>query len=545
MTLALAVVVGLWADTMPAETPAKPAKKKVREAGPANKGKPAGTLTDGAKLAAGPLAEHIDRLINARLKDEKADASPRTNDSEFLRRVYLDLTGHIPTAEQAAAFLDSKDPGKRARLIDDLLAGKDFGRHQADLWQSLLLPRDSDAARLRQYFPNMTQWLENGFNDNKPWNQVVKELLTATGPIDKPGPAVYYVAQSSVDKVTDNFTKLFLGVQLQCAQCHNHPFTEWKQEEYWGMAAFFMKVRPDGNPRAAAKNGNTINIVEAKQAANNRRRLPESAKILPPKFLQGAKANVSGTDLYRPALADWATSPQNPFLARAYVNRVWTQLFGRGFVTPVDDMHDGNPPSHPDLLADLANQFVAHDFDVKFLFRAICNSETYQRSSKPTGNNKDFGPEMFARMSVKVLSPEQLYDSLTEVLGKPDRAVGRAAGGMGRRGPGNPRDQFVASFGLDDSADPIEYQAGIPQVLRLMNSAPFNNASAVTRLTKNSKDVKEITEKLYLATLARRPTEAEMVRVNSYLGGHKDEPGKAYADLLWALINCSEFSLNR
>jgi hypothetical protein len=541
MTLALAIVVGLCADSTPADTsPGQPSKGQPS----ASKGK-AGLLEPGSKLPVTALASHIDKLINEHLKAEKADPSPRADDSEFLRRVYLDLTGHIPSGEQAREFIDNKDASKRAKLIDTLLASKDFGRHQADIWQSLLLPHDSEAARLRVYFPNMTRWLQESFNDNKPWNEMVRELLTATGPVDKPGPAVYYLARGSVDKVTDNFSKLFLGVQLQCAQCHNHPFTDWKQEEYWGMAAFFLKVKPDGNPKAAAKNGAVIKIVESKQMEPNRKRLPVSAKILPPKFLQGEKANLSDRDLYRPALADWATRPNNPFLARALVNRVWAQLFGRGFVAPVDDMHDGNTPSHPELLADLSAQFVAHDFNVKHLFRAICNSEAYQRSSKPAGNNKDFGPDRFARMAVKVLSPEQLYDSLGEVLGKPENRPMGKAGGMAGRRPLAPRDQFVASYGLEDSADPTEYQAGIPQVLRLMNSAAFNDTGAVARITRNSKDPGEVIERLYLATLARRPTSEERARVQAHLAKQLAEPAKGHADLLWALMNSSEFSLNR
>jgi len=536
----LGLVAALGSGPVPADTP--PPR------GEGSKGPLASSESRGsgqARLDALALAQHIDKLIGQKLKAEKVELSPRTDDAEFLRRVYLDITGHIPTAEQAQAFLDSKESDKRARLIDQLLSSKDFGKHQADVWQSLMLPRDSEAIRLRQYFPNLIQWLEEGFNDNKSWDKMVRELLTATGPVDKTGPSVYYVANMSVDKVTDNFTKLFLGVQLQCAQCHNHPFTDWKQTEYWGMAAFFMKVRPDGNPRAAAKNGTALNIVEVKNIVRDKRRLPESAKILPPKYLQGAQAKLGDRDLYRPALADWATSPGNPFLARAMVNRTWSQFFGRGFVNPVDDMHEGNLSTHPELLQDLTSQFVASGFDVKYLIRAICNSDAYQRTSKPTGNNGDAAPELFARMAVKVMTPEQLFDSLTQVVGSPGargQAQGKAAGAARRAG--NPREQFVAFFRVDDGASPVEYQAGIPQVLRLMNAQLFNNPAAVQKLTRDSRNPKESAEKLYLATLSRRPTPQEVARVTEYLQKHNDEPRQGLADVLWVLLNSSEFALN-
>src|SRR5262249_47487689 len=181
--------------------------------------------------------------------------------------------------------------------------------------------------------PPMIKWLEDSFNDNKSWDKVAKEVLTAEGPADK-GPTSYYLANLSVDKMTDNVTKVFLGVQLQCAQCHNHPFTDWKRDEYWGMAAFFTKVRTNGNPRQAARNGTTPGISEGPTVIRNRRTLPESAKILAPKFLGAEAPKVKSSDPYRPVLADWLTSPKNPYFSRAMVNRTWSQFFGRGFVAP-------------------------------------------------------------------------------------------------------------------------------------------------------------------------------------------------------------------
>jgi hypothetical protein len=396
-------------------------------------------------------------------------------------------------------------------------------------------------------------YLEESFNENKPWDKMATEIITVTGPVDKKGPAVYHLANGpTVDRITDSVTKLFMGIQLQCAQCHNHPFTDYKQTQYWETAAFFLKTRPTGNPKKVAKNGGSISITETAIPAFARkgkggffRRLPESGKVLPPRFFQGDQPKLSSSEPYRPVFAKWLASARNPFFSKAMVNRTWGQLFGRGFVSPVDDMHDGNAPAHPELVADLAQQFAAHDFDLKYLIRAICNSEAYQRTSKPFGNNGDAPPELFARMTVKPLTPGQLYDSLVEVMGAPPAgAKGFARKKIARFGPITPRQVFVNFFSVDEGADPLEYQAGIPQVLRLMNAPAFNRPGAVATVLRDTKDWKEATEKLYLKVLSRRPTEAELARVGAHLKTNATDQRQGLADVLWALINCSEFAMN-
>jgi hypothetical protein len=525
------------------------ASKKNRKRAPARpdatKTTAAGLLPDGTKLTAEQLAGHIDRLIEQKARAEAVALSERTSDAEFLRRVYLDLTGKIPTADKAAAFLDSTEPSKRARLIDELLASKDYGRHLADVWQALLLPRSSDTRFFQQYYPTMVSWLADQFNEGAGWDRITKEIVTASGEVKKTGPAVYWLVNGTPDKATDNVTRMFLGVQLQCAQCHNHPFTDWKQNEYWHMAAFFLKVRPDGNPRAAARNGGTIAISEKAGPRGKRGGLPPSAKILPPKFLGGEQVQVKDRDPVRPLLAEWMTGAKNPYFSKAMVNRTWGLLFGRGIVNPVDDMHEANPASHPELLIDLAKQFSASGFDVKYLLRALCNSRTYQRSSKPAGNNTDADPALFARMAVRPLTPEQLYDSLEQLTGRMGANGPGRRGGVAARFAGTPRDAFIAFFGIEDGADATEFQAGIPQVLRLMNSPQLNRAAALTPLLRDGKGRSEIVEKLYLTVLARRPTSEEAGRIDRYLDRNREDGRQAYAGVLWALMNSSEFALNR
>ena len=533
---AVVLMIGGFGMAAPAEKDKAKGKKK-----------PALNLPppSGVRMDAPTLAKYIDKAIEQKLKAEGVSPSPLTTDAEFVRRVSLDITGHIPSVERAAAFLDDKDPNKRAKLIDELLSSSDYGNHLADIWQVLMLPKSSDNRRLAN--GPMIKWLAEHFNKNMPWNKMVHDMLTATGEQDKNGAVTFFIANNTVDKVTDEVTKVFLGVQLQCAQCHNHPFTEWKQTEYWEMAAFFMKVQ-SSNPNKAAKEGTSPSVAESDNIRRGKNALPESAKMLAPKFLGGERPNVGKSGPVRPILADWLTTAQNPYFSKAMTNRIWGQYFGRGLVNPIDDMHEDNHASHPELLQELASQFGKNAFDVKFLVRAICNSKTYQRGSKPSGDNADAPANVYARMNVKVLSPEQLYDSLGTALGQQDggRAQeGKKAAAGGKAGPNNgPRNVFVAFFGVDETVGVTEFQSGIPQALNLMNSARINQAVQNNPLVRaTGKTPAEVIEKLYLGTLSRRPNAEELTKMAAYVQ-KSETPTKGYGDILWALLNSSEFTLN-
>ena len=490
------------------------------------------------------LAQLIDRQVGPKLDASQVKPSPATTDAEFLRRVYLDVAGVIPTAEQAAAFLDDKSPDKRSRLIDQLLTNPGYGRRMADVWTTLMYPIDSDN-RFVSKAP-LHEWLTEKFNANMHWDALAFELITATGDVDKNGATVYPMANRGVDKMTDSIGKLFLGVQIQCAQCHNHPFTHWKQAEYWGLAQFFYKVNVS-NPRAA-KDGGTISVSEEGRPNRKINAVPESAKDVAPKLLGGDTLKLDSSKPYRPVLANWVCSPSNPFFAKAFANRLWAQFMGRGLVNPVDDLSVENEPTHPELLKALAKEFADSGFDVKHLVRGLCNSEAYQRSSKPVGDNRD-DRTLYSHQAIKVLSGEQLYDSLTAVIGAvsgKDNPM-RKAGPKG--GPVGPRDQFAQFFVGSDNAPPTAYEAGIPQVLRLMNS-PLMAAAKLTNVavkaaevTKGSPPEKAI-EKLYLTALSRRPTGDETKKMTEFLGKNQDTRA-AYGDVLWVLLNSSEFALNR
>jgi hypothetical protein len=531
-----------WEPAQAQETKAK-AKAKVAIKTPESKNLPvAKSLTNGKKIDAANLTKLIDQEINKRIKAEGVTTTGLCDDSEFIRRAYLDIVGVIPTAEKVTAFLNSKETGKRAKLIDELLADPRFGKYLAEMWAIHLVPRESNNRALQQ--KPLENWLAEGFNKNTPMNQLVYDLVTATGEIDKSPAGIYFVANPTVDKITDNVTRMFLGIQLQCAQCHNHPFTDWKQTEYWAMAAFFVKTKLNGNPQQAAKKGIVLTVSESPaKKAGKKGGLPESYKNVPPKFLQGETPKMDTSGPARPTLAKWMTSADNKFFARAMVNRFWYQSFGRGLVNPVDDMHDDNVASHPELLATLTEQFKLHNFDTKYLVRAICNSETYQRSSVSSEEAAGVDPDLYSRRELRAMMPEQIYDSLTTVLGQ---AAGKGApkDKTFKKGPQTPRDGFITFFRVDD-ANPLEYQNGIPQALRLMNS-PFTNKTDVTagQITVGTKTPSEAIERIYLTALSRRPNATEMERLTTYVNRPGATPRTAYGDILWVLLNSSEFQLN-
>jgi hypothetical protein len=487
------------------------------------------------------LSKMIDSHIDAKLTAGKVAASPVCSDEEFLRRAYLDITGVIPTTDKAKAFLDDTSADKRAKLIEELLASPNFGRRLADLWQAKLLPRESgNRFVLRDPF---VKWLEGKFNENTPWDKFATDLVTATGTVEDNPAVTYFLANRAVDKLTDGVTQHFLGIQLACAQCHNHPFTGWKQTEYWGMATFFSKVRPD-NPKNANKGGDNtkIGVQEGNVKTKAKDFFPESAKTVPAKFLGGDEPRLTNNEPYRPVLAKWLTAYENPYFAKAMVNRTWALMFGTGFVNPIDDMMPENLPSHPELLNELAAQFAAGGFDVKNLYRAIANSRAYQRTSKPFGGNHT-DDQLFSHMTVKTLTPEQLYDSLNLVTASGEKVAPSPRPAGGKKGPAGGRDGFVQFFlGGAETSNPTEYEAGIPQVLRLMNSRITGNPNVVKSFVTTGDKPATVIEKLYLATLSRRPTTAESEKLAAFVAKSATAQ-EAYGDILWAILNSSEFTM--
>jgi hypothetical protein len=563
------------------------------------------------------VAAAIDREIDRRLAEVKVPASPQADDAEFLRRACLDIAGRIPTADRAAAFLDSTDPDKRRKLIDELLASPEFGRHLADLWRPLLAPRDP--ANTKPQVDRFSPWLADQFNRNRGWDRIAADLLGATGDVkDRPETTFLMThaenAQPKADMLAAAAGRAFLGVQLQCAECHDHPFASWKQADFWGVAAFFSKVRntgtkgppwaltedPDPRPldvknggvqRPAVRPGGAI-VIPATGGNKG------AGQVIPAKVLGGEPRQLDDAAPFRPEFVTWATAKENRYFARAFVNRTWGQFFGRGLVNPVDNMHDDNPASHPAGLDLLAAEFADSGFDVKHLVRCVCNSRAYQRTSRPAAGN-EADAEHFARMAVKPVGPEALYDSIMVVFGvnvdknSPKPGAGRKPGeakptikpdpgtvkpgeepvtkpDAGKPEPGkpalkpdaakpmpskpeagkpalpvNPRDEFVNFFRGQGGAEPGEFAHGIPQFLRRMNGEMFNaGGPLVDRLVKEAAGSEKAIETLFLATLSRRPTAKERELMAKYVA-RRPTPEQGYAGVLWVLLNSGEFVLNR
>jgi len=485
----------------------------------------------------GELAALIDRHIDTRLEAEGVRPAEPASDAEFLRRVYLDLHGVIPTADQATTFLADTDPTKRARLIDTLLASSQYGAYLGDIWQAYLVSPLADDYRVRS--ERFRQWLADRFN-TKTWDRIASELLAATGKLDE-NPAVIYLVEGrlprTVPDLTDIASRYLLGVRLNCAQCHDHPFVKWTQQDYWGMAAFFTQVQTPGKPKlvyqVGVKDYPEITLASLKDGG-----MIDGFQLRPPTFLGGEELGAAKGTTNRAALAEWMTSPKNPYFARAMVNRTWWRLFGRGIVRPVDDMHAANPPSHPELLELLSRRFVESGFDLKFLTLAIVSSHAYQRTSR-AGDGPDKQAALFGRMSVKMLSAGQLYDSLATAFGPPAREGGAKA-------RSDTRPDFVQFFSDDGDPDPTAYRRGIPHLLRQMNSGQFagrNVAALAARVAKPGRSPDDVAADLFLTILSRRPTADEQRLFRDHVT-RSDSVDAASRELAWALMMTSEFSLN-
>jgi len=511
------------------------------------------------------LAAQIDQRIADRLKEAKIAASPLADDAEFLRRVYLDLTGRIPSYDQTVAFLDSKDKDKRAKLIDELLSRPEFGRQFGTNWRELIVDRSEDQKRIREgYSWDFIDWLAAGFNADRGWDEMVRDMLTAEGDVKSKPASTFILANLQnefprAENVVGMAGTLFMGIAIRCAQCHDHPHIEdWKQDDFWGMAAFFTQVRNHDVPNGANLTRNFVlsektNPDAAKELYYMKKM--ERAGLLPPiagpkaavptiadptkalrvvdaKFFHDSKPAFGSDEPYRPTFAAWLTSPKNPYFAKAAVNRLWAHFFARGLVNPVEDMGPNHPPSHPELLTLLETEFKAGKFQFKSLARAICNSETYQRTSKPLKENAD-DKELFSHQSLKQLTPDQTLDSLSV-------AVGRVPP------QGKHREKSTESFatkGSDDS--PTEFSHGIPQFLQQMNSGFANNKpSSMLHLMTNGKSQDDAIAIYYLTVLSRKPKPEEVQKVNAYL---KKVPNaqEGFKDLYWALLNSAEFIFNR
>ena len=493
---------------------------------------PALTRADNAIADARKLAEHIDSHIAAKWSVNGIKPAARADDAEFLRRAYLDVAGRIPSVAEARQFLAARTPDKRARLIERLLDSPGYVTHFSTIWRLLLVPETETNARQRAALPMLEEWLRHQLAEDAGFDKIVRALLTV--PLDDPrrnpndpSPRAFFLGrETKPEDVAASATRLFLGLRLECAQCHNHPFAHWKREEFWSQAAFFA---------APGRQEDHLELT-----------IPGTTRVVHAGFIDGGKLSPKAARRPREAFADWVIRPENPYFARAAVNRLWGLFFGIGLVNPVDDFTQSNQPSHPELLDELAREFAGHNFDIKFVIRALMLSNAYQLSGTP-GNAGDVEPRMFARMSLRSLTPEQLFDSLAQATGYREPATLRQR----LLASAGPRQQFLSRFPRGESA--TEPAVSIPQALAMMNGPLVARVTDVgqSRTLSAIADAPFMTtaervETLFLATLTRKPRADEAERMTRYVdqGGATGNSKEALADVFWALLNSGEFAFN-
>jgi hypothetical protein len=516
------------------------------------------------------LRTSIDAHIETAWQTNKVTPAEPASDAEFLRRVYLDLLGVIPSHEEAAAFLVDNSPDKRSKLIDSLLEHPRFAVHQADIWDLMYFTRNPPGYNTgkRKGFQN---WLREQFASNVPYNEWVRAILTAEGNTVTDGAPMFYVMyKSRPEDATEAITQKFLGIQLQCARCHDHPFEEWKQTDFYGIAAFVARLRVvdignvDKEKAYTIGEMNTGDVLFTGPASEQ---MPgQKGEPIKPKFLGGdplaepelpegvedprnfpsGKAPPAPHFSRKNALADWITSPDNPYFARAVANRVWGQIMGKGIVHPVDNLSPANPPSHPELLDELTTQLVEHKFDLKWYMREILNSRAYQLSS--IGESPEALPTWFERARYRPLSAEELFESWLQAGGYNDalKASGKELEGRFKV-RGFTWDYMRRFFGRPNDGMG-NFQGGMQEHLYL------NNGQVHTLISKEkgslydhvstSEDPWEArVERMFLQVLSRRPADEETEKFVTHMSAEDDQRNRIH-EAIWTLMSCSEFRFN-
>jgi hypothetical protein len=493
----------------------------------------------------------IDELAAAKFRELGLPPSPLCDDATFLRRVMLDTIGTLPTPEEVRDFLASSDPDKRTKLIDALLGlSDDPRRHRYDdayaAWWSLKwsdLLRNSSAELGEQGMWAMHNWLREAFRTNRPLDEVVRELITARGSIYTCGPANYYRVHKDASMLAEATAQLFLGVRIECAKCHHHPFEKYSQDDYYGLAAFFARTGTKGSEEFGLFGREQAVIVRDSGEVRH----PRTGQVVPPKLLDGPPADHP-LDRRIP-LAQWLTSPENPAFARSVVNRYVGYLLGRGLVEPVDDLRSTNPPTNPPLLDALARHFVEHHYDLKQLLRLILTSRLYQLDAQPTPANAG-DQKFYSHFTVKRLPAEALLDAIDRATEVPTKHRNLPLGTRAIELPdAEYPDYFLNVFAKPRRVSVCECERSpdpnLAQALHTLNGDTLaaklrDPKGRIARLLKEQKPHEQVVEELYLATLSRFPTEAELAATRE-LKEEAANPADFYQDLLWALLNSKEF----
>lgn len=487
---------------------------------------------------------YVDQLVAEKWKKLGLLPSPPCDDATFLRRVTLDLCGRLPTADEVSAFLADSSPNKRDAVIDRLLDSPDYPAYFALRWGAIL--RNSRLAGADQAAYAFHNWIKDMIARNRPYDEFVRGIVAAAGEWQD-APAINWYWQTRDDQlhsVTADTAQVFLGIRLQCARCHHHPYERWGQEDYYGLAGFFTRLgrKSFGQPPP---------YFSSSQVTTGEKN-PLTGKTPEPKFLSGDYAKLTPEDDPRHALVDWMAQPDNPYFAHVLVNRLWGHFMGRGLVHEVDDIRESNPPSNPELLDALAKDFIDHKFDVKHIVRTIVSSRVYQLSSEPTEHNRN-DRQNFARFYARRLIAEVLLDAVDQATGTQTRfgniADTARAVDLPHEGFGS---YFLDTFDRPKRVSGCECErssgATLAQVLLLANSDEVENKLAagdgrIAKLVAAKTPLADVVDQLYLTALSRHPRDAELQTTLSYIESQEDKQ-QALVDLLWTILNSKEFLFN-
>ena len=483
---------------------------------------------------------YVDVAVDQKLKQLKYLPSDLCTDEEFVRRVYLDVIGILPSLEEVTAFAEDVDPAKRAKIVDRLLERPEYSKFWALKWGDLLRLTSGQVTNEGVY--KYYRWVERSFRENQPYDEFATELLTATGSTFSNPAANFYRTSKDMNDCVETISQVFLGARLQCAKCHNHPFERWTQDNYYGMAAFFNRVQ-----RTNTKRTNEMFIYVSQSGEVTQPRTQQKMKPWVPG--QGDIENPNAFDR-RLDFASWLTKPDNPFFAKIEVNRIWSQVFGRGIVEPADDFRDTNPPSNAMLLDQLAKDFVENGYDRKVILATILKSRTYQTSYQPNDFN-EYDTKYFSHYQPRLLSAEQLLDAICHVTQVAETFGGLPAGTKATHlpAPDLVNNEFLKIFGQPERqtvcACERTNESNLSMAIQFFNGPLIYNklkseTNSFRRSMTDGKDNSQIITLLYNLAVCRNPSETELKASLDHIASKEDRV-EALEDICWAILNTNEF----
>jgi hypothetical protein len=499
-------------------------------------------LPQGMQYEPPPVAgNYIDELIGDKLQKIRMLPSGLCTDEQFLRRVTIDITGLLPTEEEYHEFLADQDAAKRAKLVDRLLERKEFSEIWAMKWAELLMIKTTNQVSAKSAFL-YASWLTDKIASNVPLDQMVQELLAASGGTFKEPATNYYQIELDTLKTSENVAQVFMGIRTQCAQCHNHPFDRWTMDDYYSFAAFFAQI--------GRKQGEDYREIIVFNRGGGEVNHPVGGRQMKPKFLGGPEPDLNGIDR-REALAKWLTSTDNPYFATSVANRVWAHFFGKGIVEPIDDIRVSNPASNPELFDLLGDKLVEYKYDFRALVRDICNSHAYQRSTERNESNAT-DERNFAHGNVRRIPAEMLLDCISQVTSVSDKFGGLPAGSRAVQiANGATSNYFLTTFGRAPRdtvcACEAKTEPTLSQALHMLNGSTtqgkIQSGGLIAAWLKEGLAPPQVIERLYIRCLSRRPEPAETERLMQIVA-EAPNPQAGLEDVFWAVLNSREFLFN-